>query len=575
MKCAEGRSQANTMEGRQSIPRLMRRHKLKPTTILLPALSLLLLSCCGASSGVSAEVLVHSENENVPLSSQVLPEIVYSVSIPREVSSAYIIQKIPLHADQSIKELLPTTNSDYFAVLEDGIVMTVGRVSPLVGSTVELRVLTEYINGATRVYVINVAIKERSSMLRFLQPTYEANVYENLPAGTELQGLEELEAVGGTGEIRYKLHGKTAKYLAVHRSISGLPSITLLQPLDAEAQKQHKLIIQASDTESNDIAKAEIVVNVLDVNDHAPIFNQNVFYFFVPMNMSRFDKIGTVSAHDGDGDEVLYRLVYPSNTFTIVPQTGQIMLIGPPEATVYELELEAFDKRKPTQYSDVLAKAHIEFRYPTDTLLNLEAIEDESHNNWLLEDQYPERELDGHSDNPTLLSRKKRSQVRHTKEITFSEAGGAIEGKVVFQLEKEIQWETFKIRDDNPWVEVDPNGAVRVKQKWDYEELGPEKTIDFWVKITNNDRNGEYLRRATAAQENYLPSIKQLMSLLNLINLFSFQQLLLSRFVNLWHIYERMLAICEVIGALEVHLSCTLISESPRSCVLSYSVRLV
>ena len=37
---------------------------------------------------------------------------------------------------------------------------------------------------------------------------------------------------------------------------------------------------------------------------------------------------------------------------------------------------------------------------------------------------------------------------------------------------------------------VETNGAVRVKKKWDYEELGPEKTIDFWVIITNQGHNG-------------------------------------------------------------------------------------
>jgi hypothetical protein len=47
-----------------------------------------------------------------------------------------------------------------------------------------------------------------------------------------------------------------------------------------------------------------------------------------------------------------------------------------------------------------------------------------------------------------------------------------------------------KIRDENPWVTVEPNGAVRVKKKWDFEELGREKTIDFWVIITNSGSGG-------------------------------------------------------------------------------------
>ena len=59
---------------------------------------------------------------------------------------------------------------------------------------------------------------------------------------------------------------------------------------------------------------------------------------------------------------------------------------------------------------------------------------------------------------------------------------------------QESEHETFRIRDENPWVTVEPNGAVRVKKKWDYEELGREKTIDFWVIITNTGTSGE-LRR--------------------------------------------------------------------------------
>lgn len=90
-------------------------------------------------------------------------------------------------------------------------------------------------------------------------------------------------------------------------------------------------------------------------------------------------------------------------------------------------------------------------------------------------------------------SRQKRRvtrAVRPTKRIEFAESDGDTDGRNVFQLEKETERETFKIRDENPWVTVETNGAVRVKKKWDYEELGPEKTIDFWVIISNQGHNG-------------------------------------------------------------------------------------
>lgn len=93
-----------------------------------------------------------------------------------------------------------------------------------------------------------------------------------------------------------------------------------------------------------------------------------------------------------------------------------------------------------------------------------------------------------------ILHREKRRvtrAVRPTKRIEFTETDGEIEGRVVFQLEKETEKETFKIRDENSWVIVEPNGSVKVRKKWDYEELGPEKTIDFWVTITNAEKGGE------------------------------------------------------------------------------------
>ena len=94
---------------------------------------------------------------------------------------------------------------------------------------------------------------------------------------------------------------------------------------------------------------------------------------------------------------------------------------------------------------------------------------------------------------PSLHRDKRRvtRAVRPTKRIEFPESDGETEGRGVFQIEKETDKEVFKIRDENAWVTVEPNGMVRVKKKWDYEELGQEKTIDFWVVITNAGNNGK------------------------------------------------------------------------------------
>lgn len=82
------------------------------------------------------------------------------------------------------------------------------------------------------------------------------------------------------------------------------------------------------------------------------------------------------------------------------------------------------------------------------------------------------------------------ASVRPTKSYDFKESDGAMPGNIMFQLDKKHPSEVFKIESPNRWVSVDANGAVRVKEAWDFEQLGKEKTIDFWVFITGPNFQG-------------------------------------------------------------------------------------
>lgn len=94
------------------------------------------------------------------------------------------------------------------------------------------------------------------------------------------------------------------------------------------------------------------------------------------------------------------------------------------------------------------------------------------------------------------VSRIRRS-VRPTKSYDFKESDGSMAGAIMFQLDKKHSNEIFKIESPNRWVTVDMNGAVRIKESWDYEQLGKEKTIDFWVFVTGPNLNGQYPDRNT------------------------------------------------------------------------------
>lgn len=250
-----------------------------------------------------------------------------------------------------------------------------------------------------------------------------------------------------------------------------------------------------------------------------------------------FPVLGTINAVDADDrDSVAYQLATPTDVIIVVPQTGEVILTADPlnltAGSRMKFLVEARDLRPPYRVSDPPAQIWLHvFRQPSSYSKLLKQFDshfgrtlgvafDDTHyfahskcigtKNWqLCEDDRSavgadrltshrtSRKLSLTADDelPTsshesygahrITKRRVTRAVRPTKRIELSETDGENEGKVVFQVEKEAERETFKMREENPWISVEPSGSVRVKKKWDYEELGPEKVIDFWVVITN------------------------------------------------------------------------------------------
>ncbi|PSN50509.1 Neural-cadherin [Blattella germanica] len=426
--------------------------------------------------------------------------------IPHDIYPGYSIKKFEGGQQLMNYRLLETGFSEFFTVLEDGLVMTTSDLSPLVNRPVNLVVVEETPN-STATHTLQLYVLDRREMLRFQKDLYEGGeVPENSPAGTKVQGIPQLQATGGgVGglPVRYAIiAGNEDGAFSLQESlendnetqvISGKANldggaagvrIVTARPLDRETTPSYTLTVQAADGRGIDKAFTKVKVTVLDENDNSPVFSKRVYRFTLgdakqSINdngtltnvWKRFTAVGTVSATDADGDKVAYKLAVPSNLVVIVPQTGDLLLAGEPPSTLgedveYEITVEAHDLRTPSRISEIPAQVWLQFdsQIQNDDEDDLQRVDEGEHR---------------------ISKRRVTRAVRPTKRIEFTEADGETEGRVVFQLEKETERETFKIRDENPWVTVEPNGAVRVKKKWDYEELGPEKTIDFWVTITN------------------------------------------------------------------------------------------
>lgn len=420
--------------------------------------------------------------------------------IPHDAHPGYSIKKFDSGSCINYR-LLDSGFSQFFTMLQDGSVMTVSDLSPLVNRPIDLMVLEENANRSTT-HMLQLYVLDRRNILNFkMDGDVAGKITENSVAGTRVLDVPLLQAasglitvpitysilagnVGDAFELEHSVTGDTASNVTVSDVSAGV-YIVSAQPLDREETERYVLTVQASDPSGINKAVTNIVIQIEDENDNSPVFTQKVYRFVVgddslegdnvTSTWKRFSSVGKVEATDADGDKVAYRLVTPTNYLVIVPQTGDLLLTEEPaEEVELELVVEAHDLRTPSRTSP--RPAQILFHYkplvPAKVELDLDL--------QVLEDKELHRG-----------KRRVTRAVRPTKRIEFTESDGDTEGRNVFQLEKETDRETFKIRDENPWVTVEPNGAVRVKKKWDYEELGPEKTIDFWVTITNAEKGGE------------------------------------------------------------------------------------
>lgn len=414
------------------------------------------------------------------------------VVLPHDVYPGYEVTLFNTKRPSNF-HLMENNFSKFFTVLGNGLVMTTSDLSPLVDRPVNLIVLEELAN-STETHFLHLYVINRRNMITFSHDHLgEGEVAENSAAGTLIDGFPVLRARGSfpvhytilpdeTGDRPFALKeedsNQTGFNLTLNSQKEGVRVVTA-KPLDRETKKLYTVVIHASDGYLLSSSQINGLVHVLDENDNSPVFEKEQYTFEIRPTSSdginknsvalpgwkRFSTVGKVAAKDADGDKVAYKLLTPSSLLVVVPQTGELMLVGEPEITTEEdsecvVIVEAHDVRSPSRSTEKPAKVVVRF-------LTSESTEVEVHR---------------------IQKRRVTRAVRPTKKVDFTEADGDVEGKIAFYLEKENEKETYKIRDENKWVTVDSNGSVIVKQKWDYEELGSEKTIDFWVTITNTGK---------------------------------------------------------------------------------------
>ncbi|KYQ51361.1 Cadherin-23 [Trachymyrmex zeteki] len=176
----------------------------------------------------------------------------------------------------------------------------------------------------------------------------------------------EQEVQRGYGEVRYSLTGENANLFEVD-PIMGNIQIAANTTLDREKQSVLRFYVVASDMPQGGAeqrsSRVLVTIDVLDVNDNAPSFEQDSYTAVIPENAPMGISVVNITATDPDEDEggaINFEIIdegEANGLFKINHTTGEIYsaraLTGKGRTEPYNMRVRAQDNGEPALYSDV------------------------------------------------------------------------------------------------------------------------------------------------------------------------------------------------------------------------------
>nr|XP_034195560.1 fat-like cadherin-related tumor suppressor homolog isoform X8 [Osmia lignaria] len=312
-----------------------------------------------------------------------------------------------------------------------------------------------------------------------------------------------------------------------HFMVDSHGQVTLIKPLDRETKDNH-LIGVLAETDSSPLltALAEISLQVLDENDHAPEFESNPYGIILAENIEEGTSILKIIAHDddlGSNGEVRYSFGSDigelANVFTIDAYTGWIstlVQLDKEKQPEYKFQVVATDNGNPKHFART--SVHVKLKDYND---NPPAFVDDRYEATVNEDALPGTvvvkliTVDKDSDVNTpiefyITSGDSRSQfqIRSTGEVYVAKALDretidryeleivGTDGKYVFKTRVTVQ--VLDVNDNPPYClryryrEILSEGShpgtyVLTVLATDYDDE-PNAKLRFYLTGDNNDK---------------------------------------------------------------------------------------
>ena len=283
-------------------------------------------------------------------------------------------QVIAIDQDSGINSLLTysiiTGNDDFtFAINESSGAIEVANTlnfSDIQQYDLMIRVADQGMPPLDATTLVSIRVVSVDSTLpMFLQPSYQAEVFENATTNTMVVQVMAFDPLTNqSNNLIYSLPDQTLNIFAID-STTGIISVN--GTLDRESQDTYQFEVTAEDTnDSARITYAQIRIAILDANDFAPVFNQSLYHFLLEEETSSGMEIGTVRATDeqdvGINSVIMDYLIEDQDIPFSVNASGTIVslsIIDRENVSSFEFNVTALDAGVPVLSGNAVVRITI------------------------------------------------------------------------------------------------------------------------------------------------------------------------------------------------------------------------
>ena len=284
--------------------------------------------------------------------------------------------------DLDIQALGPDNTPVTYSITTDGITafsinQTTGEITVEENIDYEKQQLYEFGVGATdqtdRIATVNITITVldvNDNQPVFSRSEYNTFISEDSAVGSTITALTATDADSGTNaKISYSITGGNEEGRFRLESTRGI--LSTASTLDRETTASYTLTVQAIDGGSPPLSsRANIMINITDVNDNSPIFNQSIYSAILSFDTLKewFVTVRATDQDSGANASITYSIIggNEGGILTINAESGEIRVaetFNPEKFPIFNLTVQATDGGIPTRNG----QARVSITIDTDT----------------------------------------------------------------------------------------------------------------------------------------------------------------------------------------------------------------